>query len=501
MNRRQFLKSIAAAIPAVALPGCASLGPGLRTDDRPNIIFILIDDLGYTDLGCYGSTFYETPNIDALARQSMKFTNAYAACPVCSPTRASIMTGKYPARLHLTDWIPGIQAMDNPETRKLIAPEFNQQLPLEETTIAEVLSAGYTTAAIGKWHLGQEPFYPEHQGFDVNVAGNDKGSPPGYFSPYQRREWKLNLDPGPRGEYLTDRLTDEALRFIEQNKRRPFFLYLSHYAVHKPIQSKQALTAKYEQKAADLPDPPVARFRRDEKTITRQVQDYPPYAGMVESVDDSVGRVLEKLTQLALDHNTIVIFFSDNGGLSTQIGRPTTQRAAAALVPTANLPLRAGKGWLYEGGIREPLLIRWPGLTRPGSVCSEPVTSTDFFPTILEAAGLPPMPDLHKDGLSLVPLLKDAPALDRDAIYWHYPHYHPSGHTPAAAVRARDYKLIEFYEDNRIELYDLARDPVEQHDLSAEMPEKAAELRQMLRNWQQSLDASMPIPNPHYKGD
>lgn len=500
MNRRQFLKSLGLAFTSIAFPGCSTWLRQRRRDTRPNFVFILIDDLGYTDLGCYGSTFYETPNIDKLARQGMRFTNAYAACPVCSPTRASILSGKYPARLHLTDWIPGLQSIDEASSRKLIPPQFEQQLALAEFTIAEALKqAGYATASVGKWHLGDKPYYPEHQGFDINIAGDKRGHPPSYFYPYRRRDDKLEITGGSKGEYLTDRLTDEALKFIDKNKNRPFFLYLSHYAVHKPIQSKKVLTAKYEQKAAKLPPPDRPRFLQDDNVVTRHVQDYPPYAGMVESVDQSMGRVMDKLKKLGIEQNTVVIFMSDNGGLSTARGTVSTPRAAAALVPTANLPLRKGKGWLYEGGIREPMIIKWPGITRPGSTCDEPVTSTDFYPTMLDMAGLALRPEQHRDGLSLVPVLKRTGTLDRQAVYWHYPHYHSSGHKPAGAVHAGDYKLIEFYEDRRIELYNLKKDIAEQHDLAAQMPEKADHLRQMLHNWLKSVNAQMTEPNPQYK--
>jgi len=501
MNRRDFLKTAGSVIGSLAIQGCATFTqrPG-RPSGKPNFVFFLVDDLGWTDVGCYGSTFYETPNIDKLARQGMRFTNAYAACPVCSPTRASILSGKYPARLHLTDWIPGLQSIDEPTSRKLIPPQFNQQLALAEFTIAEALKqAGYATASIGKWHLGDKPYYPEHQGFDINIAGSKRGHPPSYFYPYRRRGDKLEITDGKKGEYLTDRLTDEVLKFIDKNKNRPFFVYLSHYAVHQPIQSKKTLTAKYTQKAAKLAPPDRPRFVQQDNIVTRQVQDYPPYAGMVESVDQSMGRVMDKLKKLGIDQNTVVIFMSDNGGLSTSRGTVSTPRATARLVPTANLPLNKGKGWLYEGGIREPMIIKWPGVIRPGTTSDEIVTSTDFYPTMLEMAHLPLRPQQHRDGLSLVPVLKQTGTLDRQAIYWHYPHYHSSGHKPSGAVRAGDYKLIEFYEDNRIELYNLKNDIAEQNNLARQMPEKAEQLRQMLHNWLQSVNAQMTEPNPQYK--
>jgi len=482
MNRRDFIKTIGLGAVALAVPDCAS-GNSLtanKTNKKLNFVFFLIDDLGWTDVGCYGSSFYETPNIDKLASEGMRFTEAYAACPVCSPTRASILTGKYPARLGITQWIGG---SDEPTP-------YRHYMPLEEVTVAEVLkSRGYATGFVGKWHLGDKPYYPEHQGFDINIGGDSSGAPPTYFWPYKKRNRALEEMPpgGEEGEYLTDRLTDESLKFLEANKERPFLLYLSHYAVHTPIESKEELTGKYEAKAAKIPAAGRPRF----VTVygrykTRQVQDNPAFAGMVQSVDESVGRVMKKLEELGVADNTVVIFMSDNGGLST------VPREA----PTSNLPLRAGKGWLYEGGIREPMIIKWPGVVKRGSVCREPVTSTDFYPTMLEMAGLPLMPEQHVDGVSLMPLLKNEGKLKRKAIYWHYPHYHGSGNRPSGAVRAGDYKLIEWYEDNSVELYNLRNDMGEKHDLAKEMPEKAAELQSMLGRWRRQMKAKMPALGP-----
>ncbi|MHC4528279.1 MAG: sulfatase, partial [Planctomycetota bacterium] len=322
-----------------------------------------------------------------------------------------------------------------------------------------------------------------------NIAGNHWGAPATYFHPYQKGKRTMENMPagGKPGEYLTDRLTDESLKFIEANKDRPFLLYLSHYAVHGPLQSKQDLTDKYKTKAERLPQITAPAFVPERDSVTRQVQDRPVFAGMVESVDQSVGRVLNKLDELSVAANTIVIFMSDNGGLSTRPKRKHTS--------TSNLPLRAGKGWLYEGGIREPMIIKWPGVVKPGSVCSEPVTSTDFYPTMLEMSSLPLIPDQHVDGLSLLPLLKNHGKLKRNAIYWHYPHYHGSGNRPSGAVRAGYYKLIEWYENNRFELYNLKDDISEKHDLSNEMPAKAAELREMLHTWRTTVNAQMPAPN------
>jgi len=481
------LKAIGFGAAVLAGPGDLGLKQGAaaaRTKSRKlNFVFFLIDDLGWTDLGCYGSTFYETPNIDKLASEGMRFTEAYAACPVCSPTRGSIMTGKYPARLGITQWIGG----PNEPT------PYRHYLPLEEVTIAEALKqAGYATGFVGKWHLAtndpdRAKYYPDRQGFDVNIGGDYSGAPPTYFYPYSKRNRTLETMPpgGAEGEYLTDRLTDESLKFLDANKDRPFLLYLSHYAVHTPTESKQDLTDKYKAKADKLPKPDGPRFAEMYgRYKTRQVQDNPVYAGMVQSVDESVGRVMNKLDELGFADNTAIIFMSDNGGLST----------VAREGPTCNLPLRAGKGWLYEGGIREPMIIKWPGVVRPGGVCSEPVTSTDFYPTMLQMAGLPLRPKQHVDGLSMVPLLMRTGKLRREAIYWHYPHYHGSGNKPSGAIRAGDYKLIEWYEDNSIELYNLKEDIGEKNDLAGSMPEKAADLRRLLHQWLKQTKAKVPTP-------
>ena len=488
MNRREFIKAIGFGVATLAVPGCTSITSQAASGPKKklNFVFILIDDLGWTDLGCYGSSFYETPNIDRLASEGMRFTEAYAACPVCSPTRGSIMAGKYPARLGITQWIGGSQK----------PTEYADRLELEEVTIAEVLKGqGYATGFVGKWHLSprtadiRADFYPDKQGFDVNIGGDWSGAPPTYFYPYKKRNRALEEIPpgGEEGEYLTDRLTDESLKFIEANKDRPFLLYLSHYAVHTPIESKPALTDKYKAKAENLPatdgQRSVGVYGRYN---TRLVQDNPAYAGMVQSVDESIGRVMKKLEESGVAGNTALIFMSDNGGLST------VPREG----PTANLPLRAGKGWLYEGGIREPMFIKWPGVVKEGSVCDEPVTSTDFYPTMLEMAGLGLMPEQHIDGVSLIPLLKNKGKLNRKAIYWHYPHYHGSGNRPSGAVRAGDYKLIEWYEDNSVELYNLKSDIGEKHDLAKEMPEKAAELQGMLGRWLKQMNAKMPAAGP-----
>jgi len=442
--------------------------------DRPNLVFILADDLGWTDLGCYGSTFYQTPNLDRLAKEGTRFTDAYAACNVCSPTRASILAGKYPARLHLTDWLPGRR--HHPD-EKLKSPAIAQQLPLKEVTIAEALKAGgYSTCFIGKWHLGGPGFYPEQQGFDFNYGGCERGHPPSYFSPYNIP----TLPDGPKGEYLNERLTDEAIGFLDwaARRRQPFLLYFAHYAVHIPLQAKPEVVEKYKARAAKLPAGP--EFISDHGHQVRRVQSHPVYAAMVESLDESVGRVLAEIQRLGLETNTVVIFTSDNGGLSTAEG-----------TPTSNLPLRAGKGWPYEGGVREPLLIKWPGVTTPASVCRQPVISTDYYPTLLQMAHLPQQPTQHVDGVSLVPLLCGESIPERP-LFWHYPHYSNQGGAPHGAIRDGDWKLVEWFEDNRTELYNLKNDLGEQHDLAADQREVAARLTKKLYAWREAVGAQMP---------
>ena len=442
-----------------------------------NVVLILVDDLGWKDLGCYGSTYYMTPNIDRLAEEGMRFTDGYAACNVCSPTRAAIMTGKHPARLLLTQWLPS--GRWNPARNKLREGRYLSNLPLEEVTIAEAMrQAGYRTAFMGKWHLGTETYYyPQHQGFDVNVGGRDYGAPGGYFYPF-KGSWKipttgqmLHKDPplpGKTGDYLVDRLAEEAASFIRESADQPFFLMLSHYAVHAPLQGKPDKVARYE------------------KTATQQRQGKPDYAAMVESVDDSVGRVLQTLHELKLDQRTLVIFTSDNGGFSKA---------------TNNSPLRANKGSNYEGGIRVPVIIKWPGHTKAGSVSREPIISTDFYPTILAATGQDDRPFQHVDGRSLVPILTGSGRLDRDALYWHYPHYnqHPQSF-PSGVIRAGDWKLIEAFETGELSLYNLADDIGESNDLSGNEPTKVTELHAKIKGGRTEVGADLMKPNPEYTG-
>ena len=460
-------------------------GLTVKAAKQTNFLFFLVDDMGWADIGANGSTFHETPHIDRLAKSGMRFTQGYAAGSVCSPTRASIMTGKHPVRVDITDWIPG---QSNRPTNPLLHPEDRHSLPLKEVTLAEALKQhGYQTFFAGKWHLGKEGEWPTDQGFDINIGGHHKGSPPGgYYAPWTNPTLKAKR----KGEYLTERLTEESAKFLEsRDKAKPFLLYLSYYNIHTPIQPYKKRIDHYKSKAEkSFTVPTPFEVEHDGKTRTRQ--DNPALASMVAAVDDSVGALLDKLEELKLDDNTVVIFFSDNGGLST-LGR---------IGPGCNLPLRAGKGWLYEGGIREPTLIRAPGITRPGSVSHKPMISMDFFPTMLHLAGLPLQPKLHVDGRSLLSQLKGNDTGQR-TLHWHYPHYHGSAWKPGASIRDGDWKLIEFYHYNNFELYNLAKDPGERTDLAKRNPRKAAELRAKLSAWQKRMKAKMPVPNPDYKAE
>ena len=459
---------------------------------QPNIVFVLMDDMGWKDLGCTGSTFYETPNIDSLCAQGVRFTNAYAACPVCSPTRASIMSGKYPASVGVTNYIGG------KARGKLIDAPYIDHLPLEETSLAAALAmGGYAIWHVGKWHLGPRDYYPDRHGFEVNIGGCAWGHPKdGYFSP-----WHIETLPErPKGEYLTDHLTDEAIRLIRQHDdERPFFLNLWYYQVHIPIQAKPEKVAKYERKAHALGLDVLPTFeegdyfpcehKKNQRVRRRLLQSDPVYAAMIDSVDENIGRLWQVLQETGQAENTVFIFTSDNGGLATAEGSPT-----------CNTPLAEGKGWMYEGGTREPLFIIWPGVTQAGAVCEEPVTSPDFYPTLLEMAGLPLCPEQHTDGLSLAPLLRgERDSLDREAIYWHYPHYGNQGGTPGSSLRAGDWKLIAFFEDGRLELYNLRDDPGEHHNLAEREPERVAELRAMLADWREKVQAKMPVRNPNWE--
>jgi arylsulfatase A-like enzyme len=494
---------------------------------QPNIVFFLVDDLGWTDVGCYGSSFYETPNIDGLAESGVRFTDAYAACHVCSPTRASILTGKYPATINLTDWLPGRREFS---FQKYSNAVINQHLPYEEITIAEALKdVGYKTAIIGKWHLGEDPSNPMAHGFDMHIPDWAKGQPKhGYFAPFGMK----GLEDSKDGDYLTDRLTDEALKYIESNKENPFFLYMAHYAVHDPIQGRKDLVEKYSQKLKSVnnnnpqyilegnPDNPHNPLREDlEKLIStpnyrpfkvlpndivkiKQKQDNVEFAGMVESMDESLGRIVEKLEELGIDDNTIIIFYSDNGGMAAaNFGNPKriiSEDLQDKAYSTSNLPLRGAKGWLYEGGIREPLIIKWPGKGKQGIECSVPVTSVDFFPTILNMVGSPERIPEDKEGIDISSLIQGK-TIDRGPIYWHFPHYSNHGmQSPAGAIRDGDYKLLEYFENGSVQLFNLKNDIAEQNDLSKIEIEKAKELTEKLHQWRKKVGAKMMEPNPDY---
>ncbi len=461
-----------------------------QTQGQPNILMILIDDLGWRDLTCYGSSFYETPVLDQLAADGLMFTDAYASCPVCSPTRASIMTGKYPATVGITNFIKGM------ETGKLMAVDYYDHLPLEECSIASALQeGGYQTWHVGKWHLGDEKFYPEKHGFDINIAGQHWGMPhKGYFSPYGL----TNFADGPEGEYLTDRLTDEAIALLhKRDKNKPFFLNMAHYAVHTPIQAPQELIDKYIQKAKDLGlDKETAIIEGEhfpclhkiEQRVSRRViQSDPVYAAMIENLDSNIGRLLQAIKDIGEEEDTLVFFTADNGGLATAEGSPT-----------CNAPLVEGKGWMYEGGTRVCQIAKWPRRIAAGTQTSVPVTSTDFYPTLLAAAGLPLRPQQHCDGANILPVLEGAQRLDRDAIFWHYPHYGNQGGTPGASIRSGDWKLIEFYEDNHLELYNLAQDISEEHNLAELEPQRAKDLYDQLAAWRQQVEAKIPEKNPDW---
>lgn len=470
----------------LVLSGSAAAG----AEEKLNFVFFLVDDLGYMDVGFNNpDTFYETPHCDRLAREGMILTDAYAASQVCSPTRSSIMCGKYPARTDATNFFSGKRA------GRFQPAEMVDRMALEEVTIAEALKeGGYATCFAGKWHLGPEGFWPTDQGFDFNFGGASNGLPRSYFEPYKN---VLNLEPRKKGEHLTKRLADESCGFLENVGDKPFLLYFAFYNVHTPLQAPKELVEKYQKKAERLGL--TSEEGRFDSERERQVwpdakqprkvrirQDHAVYAAMMETMDNAVGQVADKLEELGLSDNTAIFFMSDNGGLSTSEG-----------LPTSNLPLRGGKGWMYEGGVREPVFVKWPGVTKAGGSCSHPVISTDFYPTILEMAGLPLRPEQHVDGVSFASLLRDPDAkLERDAIFFHYPHYANQGGIPTSAIRMGDLKLIQDLETGELELFNLAEDLEEQKNIAAEHPEKVEAMHKRLRDWRAEVDAKMLRPNP-----
>lgn len=457
------------ALPAFLLVSSAG------AQQRPNVLFILVDDMGWTDLEGYGSDLHRTPRIDALAKQGMRFTNAYSASPVCSPTRASIMTGKHPAKLHMTIWREA--AKRPPLDRPLLPPITRDSLPHDEFTIAEVLhEAGYMTAHVGKWHLGTAEHYPQTQGFDYNVGGTLWGAPQTFFYPYSGSQtfsglrYVPHLGGGQAGEYLTDRLTSEAIRILRAERGKPFFMHLAFHTVHTPIEGKPAVVERYRQRIRE-----GMRHRN------------PHYAAMVHALDENVGRVLDALDDLGVADSTLVILTSDNGGYINNFN---------GMQVTDNFPLRSGKGSLYEGGIRVPAIVRWPGVTTPGAESDVPISSIDYYRTILSATGLPGDREYNRtvDGIDLTPLINDpGHAPDRAALYFHYPHYYATT-TPASALRVGRWKLLRYYEDSRVELYDLAADLGERRDLAGDKPEIAAALTERLEAWWDRMGAQHPSP-------
>lgn len=443
----------------------------------PNVVFFLVDDMGWMDSGCYGSTLYETPNIDRLAREGMRFTQAYTPFPRCAPARQGFMTGKFPARNG--------------------SPGRDEAMPASEFTMAEAMKAGgYATFFAGKWHIGKIPEQmPENQGFDINIAGGEAGSPPSYFFPYNKvrsaghkTEGDIHgLDEGKEGEYLTDRLTDETIAFIEKHEQtrpdQPFFAYLSHYAVHTPFEAKAEMTGYYKSKIGKTVFAGPEYIEKDGTTKMRQ--DNAVYAAMVQSMDESLGRLMDALEKLGIADNTIIVFTGDNGGLSNR-GADSNRSLA-----TSNLPLRAGKGHCYEGGIREPLIVKWPGVVRPGSVSDEVVTGTDHYPAILEMSGLPLRPEQHLDGFSYVPALKGGSLVRPAPIFWHSPVGRPNqtGDINCTAMRDGDWKLLDFYDEGRVELYNLKTDPYETTDLSKTDPDRTAKMLQAVRDWRKEINA------------
>ncbi len=473
------MQSLLPRIAALMLVAMTSDHALARLHAPMNVVFILVDDLGWSDLGCYGSSFYETRHIDRFAQSSLRFTQAYAAAPVCSPTRAAILTGKYPARLDMTIWHEGAVA-GGPRDRKLLAARSEPNLTRDETTLGELFrSAGYFTAHIGKWHLGTAAYYPETQGFDLNIGGTFWGAPSTFFFPFAGRwsqtdpetRYVPGLAPGKPGDYLPDRLTDKAIEIVQSMRDRPFFLNLWYYTVHTPIEA---------------PDEIVNRYRQKSATGT---QSNPTYAAMVERMDHNVGRILQTLQNLGLADRTIVVLTSDNGGVDIETRTGT---------PTSNSPLRSGKGTLYEGGIRVPLLVHWPALSKPGT-CTETVSSQDFFPTFIEYLRKGQW-TAHEtaesvDGYSLLPLISNpAKNLGRSELFWHFPHYYPRM-TPGSAIRRGDWKAIHSYEDDSLELYNLKPDPGEEQNLEEAEPSMTTELRQSLDQWRQRMQANSPRQN------
>ncbi|MCC9602929.1 sulfatase [Stieleria sp. JC731] len=468
---------------AFTLVACLGLASGQLNAAKPNVVLILMDDMGAHDLSGEGSTFYQSPNIDSIAAEGLRFKNGYATCCVCSPSRASIQLGTFPARNGITDWIGAKSGLEWTRPNRVLPAEYEHRLPDEDVTIAEAFrEAGYGTFFAGKWHLGDKGSWPDDHGYDENKGGHDRGSPPGgFFSPYKNPV----LEDGPPGESLPIRLAEETADYIRRHQDQPFFAMLSFYSVHAPVQTTKPLWQKYRELAPELPEG-QERFKVDRTLPVRQVQDHPVYAGMVETVDDAVGVVLETLEELELAENTIVVFTSDNGGVSS-----------GDAYATSNLPLRGGKGRQWEGGIREPLYIRFPAAIKAGSEDATPVTGADLYPTLLDLCGLPLKPQQHVDGVSLKPIIEGG-SIDERPLYWHYPHYGNQGGEPNAIIQLQRWKLIHYFEDGRNELYDLDNDAGETSDLSLSNPAKTQQLWQQLDQWLTEVGAKRPEPDPRY---
>tara|TARA_R110002126_G_scaffold72364_1_gene180922 strand:+ start:107914 stop:109503 length:1590 start_codon:yes stop_codon:yes gene_type:complete len=463
------------------LLSCKTEKKEINPSKKPNILFVLVDDLGLKDLGFAGSQYYETPNIDQLASKSTIFTQGYAGSRVCSPSRATIMTGKFTARHGITNWIGEKSGKDWRKMNrhdKLLPAEYVHNLAQEDITLAETMKDnGYKTFFAGKWHLGDKGSYPEDHGFEINIGGWDKGGPVGgYFSPFKNPQLEDKQD----GENLTIRLANETVNFISHNKENPFFAFLSFYAVHGPIQTTQEKWNKYKVKAENQ-GIAASGFKMERKLPIRQTQDNPIYAGLVESMDDAVGVVLNGLKAAGLDKNTIVIFTSDNGGVSSGDN-----------FSTSNLPFRGGKGYHWEGGIREPYLIYVPWQHSKGKTIEYPVTGADFYPTILDYANIDLKPNQHKDGISLNSLIESEVELPERPLYWHYPHYGNQGGDPSSIIREGDWKLIYYYEDDSNELYNMTNDAFEQNNVANQNPEITKKLSKKLKNWLRSVDAKFP---------
>lgn len=450
---------------------------------KPNVVLILMDDMGAIDLSGEGSSFYQSPRIDSIAEQGIRFRYGYATCCVCSPSRASIQLGTFPARNGITDWIGAKTGLDWTRPNRVLPAEYVHALPAEDVTLAEALrEAGYGTFFAGKWHLGGKGSWPDDHGYDVNKGGHDRGSPPGgFFSPFKNPA----LEDGPEGESLPIRLAEETAGYIRENKDKPFFAMLSFYSVHAPVQTTKGLWEKYRQLAPKLPSG-AERFHIDRTLPVRHVQDHPIYAGMVETVDNAVGVVLDAIEASGIGDNTIVIFTSDNGGVSS-----------GDAYATSNFPLRGGKGRQWEGGIREPFYIRYPSLIPAGSSSDTPVTGADLYPTILDLCGLPLRPRQHADGVSLKPVLSGG-TIPQRPLYWHYPHYGNQGGEPHAIIQDQGWKLIHYWEDGHNELYHLATDPGEKSDLSRTQPARAQALWTQLDSWLNEVGAKRPKPDPRY---